>query len=55
MSYTELEKELRFLQFLKSTMAKEGIRYINDEFTRTYGAIMRREDKLEKMLKEEDE
>lgn len=47
-----LEEELRFLQSLKSTMAKEGIRYVNDEFTRTYSMIMQREDILEEMLKE---
>lgn len=44
--------ELRFMRFLKITMAKEGLRYIEDEFTRTYSAIMQREDKLEEMLKE---
>lgn len=47
-----IEEELRFMRFLKITMAQEGIRYVDDEFTRTYSAIMQREDKLEEMLKE---
>jgi hypothetical protein len=37
-----IEEEIDFLEFLKSTMALEGLRYNKDNFTRSFSLIMTR-------------